>query len=256
MTRLHRSRAPSLNRRPTARRRRSAALQPLTHPPLLPWPGTAAVVSAQPAGLAGKLVIQTQWGGTFYLYDLASGALAPVSSGLDPALSPDSTQIAFTRIGGSAGGVYLINSDGSNERQIFKASEQLMAPKWSPDGKWIVFSRSNGSYTCNDIAFVGCLSDSQLFPVPPGGLPPALEEARKDVLDGFERVSCPNWQLSRVAISMARSTAIPAALNSARSSGSDRMPASSTNPAVASKLPRISPMARRARSIMMVGIGP
>ncbi len=154
--------------------------------------------AAQPAGLSGKMTIQTQWGGTFYLYDLASGTLAPVTGGLDPALSPDGSQIAFTRIGGNAGGLYLINSDGSNERQIFKASEQIMAPKWSPDGKWVVFSRSNGSYTCNDIAFVGCLSDGQLFPSPPGGLPPALEEARQDVLDGFDRVSRPNWQLSRV----------------------------------------------------------
>jgi hypothetical protein len=158
----------------------------------------AASVSAQPAGLPGKLVIQTQWGGTFYLYDLASGTLAPVSSGLDPALSPDGTQIAFTRIGGNAGGLYLVNRDGSNERQIYKASEQIMAPKWSPDGQWLVFSRSNGSYTCNDIAFVGCLSDGELFPVPPGGLPPALEEARDEVLDGFERISRPNWQISRV----------------------------------------------------------
>ncbi len=168
-------------------------------PAAAPTTSSATTASAaQPAGLSGKMVIQTQWGGTFYLYNLASGALGPVSSGLDPALSPDGSQIAFTRIGGNAGGVYLINSDGSNERQIFKASEQLMAPKWSPDGKWVVFSRSNGSYTCNDIAFVGCLSDGQLFPEPPGGLPPALEEARKDVLDGFDRVSRPNWQLSRV----------------------------------------------------------
>lgn len=160
--------------------------------------GTSNTPSAQPAGLQGKLAIQTQWGGTFYLYDLASGALTPITGGLDPALSPDGSEIAFTRIGGNAGGVYLIGSDGSDERQIFGGREQLMAPKWSPDGNWIVFSRSNGSYTCNDIAFVGCISDGQLFPVPPGGLPPAVEEAREDVLDNFERVSRPNWQISRV----------------------------------------------------------
>ncbi|MCB0127192.1 MAG: PD40 domain-containing protein, partial [Caldilineaceae bacterium] len=171
--------------------------------------------SAQPAGLSGKLVIQTQWGGTFYLYDLAGGALTPITGGLDPALSPDGTQIAFTRIGGNAGGVYLINSDGSDERLIYKAAEQLMSPKWSPDGNWIVFSRSNGSYTCNDIAFVGCISDGQLFPVPPGGLPPVLEEARDEVLDGFDRVSRPNWQISRVNLDGKEYRDI-AALNSAR----------------------------------------
>ena len=177
--------------------------------------GVPTQPAAQPAGLQGKLVIQTQWGGTFYLYNLTSGALRPVTGGLDPALSPDGTQIAFTRIGGEAGGIYLVNSDGSDEQQIYKAGEQLMAPKWSPDGKWIVFSRSNGSYTCNDIAFVGCLSDGQLFPVPPGGLPPALEEARDTVLDGFERISRPNWQISRVNTAGKEYRDI-AALNSAR----------------------------------------
>ncbi|MEZ4618495.1 MAG: SH3 domain-containing protein [Caldilineaceae bacterium] len=176
---------------------------------------TTAAAAAQPAGLSGTMVLQSEWGGTFYLYELASGALRPVTGGLDPALSPDGSMIAFTRIGDGAGGLYLINRDGSDERQIFKASEQIMAPKWSPDGKWVVFSRANGSYTCNDIAFVGCISDGQLFPVPPGGLPPALEEARDEVLDGFERVSRPNWQLSRVNLDGKEYRDI-AALDSAR----------------------------------------
>ena len=58
------------------------------------------------------------------------------TTGLEPALSPDGSQVAFTRWD-EPRGLWLINSDGSNERQIFKASEQIMAPKWSPDGKWI-----------------------------------------------------------------------------------------------------------------------
>ncbi len=176
---------------------------------------TAAGGTARSAALPGKMVIQTQWGGTFYLYNPANGTLQPVAGGLDPALSPDGTRIAFTRIGGSAGGLYVINSDGSGEQQIFGAQEQIMAPKWSPDGEWIVFSRSNGSYTCNDIAFVGCLSDGELFPVPPGGLPPALAEARDEVLDNFERVSRPNWQISRVNPRGKEYRDLPA-LNSAR----------------------------------------
>ena len=177
-----------------------------------------AVASGAPAGLSGRMVIQSRGGGAFYLYDLGSGALRPIGSGLDPALSPDGTTIAFTRIGGN-GGVYLINSDGSNERQIFGSQEQLMSPKWSPDGKWIVFSRSNGSYTCNDIAFVGCISDGQIFPAPPAGLPAPVEEqlneVRGEVLDQFERISRPNWQISRVNVDGKEYRDL-AALNSAR----------------------------------------
>ncbi|MCB0083352.1 MAG: PD40 domain-containing protein [Caldilineaceae bacterium] len=107
----------------------------------------AAPSRAQPAGLQGKLVFVARNGGTIYLYNLASGALQPLTTGNDPSLSPDGTQVAFTR-GGGENGIYLINVDGSNERKIFGERELLRSPKWSPDGRWLVFSRGDEFNKC------------------------------------------------------------------------------------------------------------
>lgn len=102
---------------------------------------------AQAAGLHGKLVFLDRNGGDIYLYNLASGGLQQLTRGNDPALSPDGTQIVFTR-GGGENGIYLINSDGTDERQIFGERELLRSPKWSPDGRWIVFSRGDEFNRC------------------------------------------------------------------------------------------------------------
>ncbi len=98
--------------------------------------------STQPAvatGLAGKLVFQGSYGGAIYLYQLTTGTLRQLTTGYDPALSPDGSWVAFTREGGQ-NGVWLINVDGSGERKIFGGREGLRSPKWSPDGKYILFS--------------------------------------------------------------------------------------------------------------------
>jgi SH3-like domain-containing protein len=113
-------------------------------------PGDSTVappISAQPTGLRGKLVFLDRNGGDIYLYTLGSGALQRLTSGFDPALSPDGTQVAFSR-GGGDNGIYLINVDGSNERKIFGERELLRAPKWSPDGQWLVFSRGDEFNKC------------------------------------------------------------------------------------------------------------
>jgi len=109
-------------------------------------PATLAQTTAA-TGLTGKLVFQTSFGGAIYLYELASGALRQLTTGFDPALSPDGRQVAFTR-GGGENGLYLINIDGSNEHKIFGGRELLRSPKWSPDGQWIVFSRGDEFEPC------------------------------------------------------------------------------------------------------------
>lgn len=108
---------------------------------------TSSSPSAQPAGLQGKLVFLERNGGNIYLYHLQSGALQRLTSGFDPSLSPDGTQVAFTR-GGGESGLYLINVDGSDEQLIFGERELLRSPKWSPDGRWIVFSRGDEFNKC------------------------------------------------------------------------------------------------------------
>jgi len=112
-------------------------------PVAVPLPPAAAA----PSGLTGQLVFQDRQAGTIYLYTLATGALTTLTTGFDPALSPDGSQVVFTR-GGGENGIYLINRDGSNERKIFGERELLRSPKWSPDGQWIVFSRGDEFNKC------------------------------------------------------------------------------------------------------------
>jgi Tol biopolymer transport system component len=97
--------------------------------------------------LTGTLVFQSSPGGQIYAYELANGAQWPLTTGFDPAISPDGKTVAFVRDGGE-NGIYLIDIDGSNERLIFSGRARLSSPKWSPDGAWIVFTRSDAFVEC------------------------------------------------------------------------------------------------------------
>ena len=103
---------------------------------------TGGASAAGSADLAGTLIFQSSGGGVIYAYDLATGALWPVTTGFDPAISPDGQTVAFVRDGGDAG-LYLVDIDGGNERRIYAGSELLSSPKWSTDGTWILFSRND-----------------------------------------------------------------------------------------------------------------
>jgi Tol biopolymer transport system component len=76
--------------------------------------------------------------------DLETRTSTVLTSGPDldrhPEWSPDGSQIAFSR----AGGVHIMNSDGSGVRRLTDGG----SPAWSPDGTKIAFSRDE-LYTIN-----------------------------------------------------------------------------------------------------------
>ncbi|MFN8495971.1 MAG: SH3 domain-containing protein [Caldilineaceae bacterium] len=161
-----------------------------------------AVQGTGPTGLSGHLVIQSMWGGAIYVYDLSTGAVRTLTGGFDPSVSPDGAQVAFTREGGD-GGIYVINMDGSNEHRIFGERSELRSPKWSPDGQWIVFSRSDSFYECRAIGFADiCMSESQIFPKPGDNLPPAIKDRigkiRAHVLNTFDKEQRPDFRIARI----------------------------------------------------------
>lgn len=110
------------------------------------------------SGLAGKLVFQQKLGGPIYVYNFAGGSLRQLTAGMDPAISPDGQRVAFGRFGGD-GGVYTIDINGANERRLY-TDTTVRSPKWSPDGKWIVFSRLTGEYQCRNLGFGICLQNN------------------------------------------------------------------------------------------------
>lgn len=173
----------------------SAAVDtPTRTPAALATPTRAATPTARtsPTGLSGKLAFMDGLGGIF-LYEFATGAVRRLTSGYDPELSPDGRQVVFTR-GGNDNNIYVINVDGSGEREVFGDGEVLRAPKWRPDGQRIVFSRYAGDYRCFDTEFFGCITLKQLqaqFPqIPPQFL--------YRLLNGAERIALPNFNISGV----------------------------------------------------------
>ncbi len=63
-----------------------------------------------------------------------------------PAWSPDDRLIAFqSNRGSTTFHIYVMNADGSNQRQLTKGSTDDRHPVWTPDGKSLLFDSDNGS---------------------------------------------------------------------------------------------------------------
>jgi Tol biopolymer transport system component/uncharacterized protein YgiM (DUF1202 family) len=156
--------------------------------------GTQAI-SAQPAGLNGKLVFE-DGRNNIYVYNLETGDVYWLTNGWDPDVTRDGQRVTFMRGGGDVNGIWTINIDGTNERRIQGGGEIMRGPKWSPDGDWIVFSRNFDTDKCYDLGpYIGCLSFTQLqtqFPrIPPSVLYSIF-------LKDADLIDSPNWLLTRV----------------------------------------------------------
>ena len=175
---------------------------------------TANKASASAAsGLQGTLVFAASNGGAIYVYKLATGSLRQLTSGFDPAISPDGSKVAFTRDGGG-NGLYIINIDGSNEHKIYSGNESIRSPKWSPDGNWIVFGHVSATYLCYQMG-PACLTRTDLKKRLPPSIandPKALEKFLKE--SDAEATSNALLGISRVDVNGQEYRDIPA-LNSA-----------------------------------------
>ncbi len=123
--------------------------------------GGGPVPAARPATAAGQgqIVFQSRSGGDIYIMNSNGSDLRRLTTGLDPAFSPDGRQVAFTRWE-EPRGLWLINSDGSGERLVLGAN-RARSPSWSADGGSIVFEQSAGGKVCRNSPF-GCLTDDEL----------------------------------------------------------------------------------------------
>ena len=122
--------------------------------------------------LQGTIVFQQSPGGMIYAYNLQTGRLWQLTDGFDPAISPDGSTVAFVRDGGETG-LYLISIDGTDERRIFERSV-LSSPKWSPDGKSIVFTRHDEGVDCYQMGPNYCMLPEEAKHRFPMGIPDTI----------------------------------------------------------------------------------
>jgi len=79
--------------------------------------------------------------------------LYAIKNVVDPQYSPDGRRIAFSvteyflEEGKTNTDIYVMDADGSNLRQLTHHKSEESHPRWSPDGKWLLFvsTRENGS---------------------------------------------------------------------------------------------------------------
>ena len=90
--------------------------------------------------------------------DLTGGtALTSLGLNSDPEWSPDGLRIAFISTRGGTADVWVMNTDGSDQRQLTQEPADAEAPSWSPDGTRIAFTASanSGNDDVAVIPFVG-----------------------------------------------------------------------------------------------------
>lgn len=108
----------------------------------------SASAGGAPSVQTGTVVFQAVSGGPIYAIGADGTNLRYLTDGIDPALSPDGQQVAFTRWEGpghgAPGSLWVINTDGTGERVILDDVSQPKAPVWSPDGTQIAISMQEG----------------------------------------------------------------------------------------------------------------
>ncbi|MDA7949978.1 MAG: hypothetical protein MPJ24_00690 [Pirellulaceae bacterium] len=84
-----------------------------------------------------------------HLQDKAKGKVTSQKQMKDgsPSWSPDGTKIAFYSERNGQGDIYLMNADGTGEKQLTNTSADEGYPTWSPDGKELLFdTNQDGNY--------------------------------------------------------------------------------------------------------------
>lgn len=110
-----------------------------------------------------------------WIGDVETGEVTQLTSNTDPPCdreynphwSPDGTQITYWRTPYEDGqptgpSVWVMDADGTNQRELTNPEMAAGDPDWSPDGEWIVFST-------HPLLQYGCCQVSNLYRMRPDG---------------------------------------------------------------------------------------
>jgi len=142
-------------------------------------PATGVAEQVPTGESEGRFVFQVASGGDIYTVDADGSDLRRLTYGMDPDLSPDGSQIVFSRWT-EPWGIYTINSDGTGERLLL-SSNVARAPVWSPDGTQIAFYFQTEGMTAGDTM---CMPGAECRTMP-GRLQTEWHVGVVDVADGY-----------------------------------------------------------------------
>lgn len=107
-------------------------------------PATGTDSAPAVTGAGDKLILQPESGGPFYLYEIGGTDLQYLDSGIDPTVSPDGTQVAFTRWRSSGDSVWVYDLAKGESWQVLGETAQAKSPTWSADGTQLVVNFQHG----------------------------------------------------------------------------------------------------------------
>lgn len=162
-------------------------------------PGT---VSQIPSATNGTIVFQAVSGGPIYAVNPDGTNLRYLTTGMDPALSPDGQWVAFTRWDnpqmGAKGSLWLIKVDGSGERRLAENIFQPKSPTWSSDGTQIILSMTYGEHLA---AISKCAGQ-----LPRGATDVTIKrQGKADIVFCFTVLPKPDWGMRRINVTTGQS---------------------------------------------------
>jgi Tol biopolymer transport system component len=159
----------------------------------------------------------TRSGGDLYVINANGTNLHHLASGvIDPVVSPNGSQVAFTRWDGAeVGTLYTLNLDTGEERVVLGETLQAKSPTWSPDGQELIVSFQHGGLrnpqpSCRKFDY----DDTIRIPENSEILKIHLNEATGILTICYLRKEDLQWQLRRVTIATGEFEDLPVDLYS------------------------------------------
>ena len=121
-------------------RRSLSALNPFTSIDTLAWSPDGRFLTFEVRGTNSVSVYRTEVSST----DEAIRLTDSRGVNFGAAWSPDGQQIAFSALQATGSSISLMNSDGSDPRQLSPTAASFHRPSWSPDGTHIAFLENSG----------------------------------------------------------------------------------------------------------------